>query len=173
MKRLVFSSLVVLLLNLPNYSLVRPTQGSEHQGAPVPVTQLGPKRSGPRWSYSDGSCLREPIRVVIRDGDAWNKMWREMFANPLCGSNEVPPPPPIDFTREMIIVAALGARPTSGYGIVIDQAYERGDRLEVVVRSILPGGGTFQVLTNPVDVVRLPKTQRPVIFREIQTERLK
>jgi hypothetical protein len=36
----------------------------------------------------------------------------------------IPAAPDIDFSREMIIVAAMGPRPTSGYAITIEEAYE-------------------------------------------------
>src|SRR4030095_17180821 len=80
-----------------------------------------------------------------------------------------PAAPDIDFSREMIIVAAMGPRPTSGYAITIEEAYERGDRLEVVVRSISPGScGAFQMGTQPVEIVRIAKSERPIVFREIK-----
>ena len=82
---------------------------------------------------------------------------------------KLPPPPEIDFAREVLIVAATGIRPTGGYGIIIDPAYDRGDRLEVTVRSISPGCGMqTQALTSPLDVVRLPKSEHPIVFREIK-----
>ena len=85
--------------------------------------------------------------------------------------NTMPAAPDIDFSREMIIVAAMG--PTLGDAITIEEAYEHGDRLEVVVRSISPGScGSFavqlQMGTQPVEIVRIVKTEHPVVFREIK-----
>jgi PrcB C-terminal len=77
----------------------------------------------------------------------------------------------VDFTREIVVVAAMGQRPSSGYCIFIDKVYERDDRLEVVVRSVENRKcGGWTVLTSPVDIVRLPKTDRVVFFREIEVE---
>lgn len=84
------------------------------------------------------------------------------------------PAPDIDFSREMIIVAAMGSRPTSGYAITVEEAYERSDKLEVAVRSISlgscgsPYGTGFQTVTQPVDIVRIVKTEHPIVFREIK-----
>ena len=47
--------------------------------------------------------------------------------------------------------------------------YERNYRLEVVVRSVENRKcGGFAVMTAPVDIVRLSKTDRTVIFRETE-----
>ena len=84
---------------------------------------------------------------------------------------ELPPLPEIDFSREMVVVAAMGRRPSTSYAIIIDSAYERNDyRLEVVVRSVENRKGcmAMAMMTAPIDIVRLPKTERSVIFREIE-----
>jgi hypothetical protein len=81
----------------------------------------------------------------------------------------IPAAPDIDFSREMIIVAAMGPRPTSGYAITVEEAYERSDRLEVAVRNISPGScGQFQMGTQPVEIVRIVKSEHPIVFREIK-----
>ncbi len=70
----------------------------------------------------------------------------------------------------MLIVVALGGRPTGGYGIIVDRAYERDDRLEVIIRIQTPGKTCINTAatTQPVDIVRLPKTERSVVFRETE-----
>ena len=167
MKRALLSSFILILISSCGYVIVRATPEVDPQGAPVPVTQLGPKRSGPRWSYGNSSML-DALRVVIRDREAWLDFWKRSYRpNP-----ELPPSPEIDFSREMIVVAALGQRPNSGYGIIIESAYERDNQLEINVRSIsLKGCGVWTVITSPIDIVRIPKTERPVVFREIEAVR--
>jgi len=86
----------------------------------------------------------------------------------------IPAAPGIDFSREMIIVAAMG--PTLRDAITIEEAYERSARLEVVVRSISPGScGSFAVQlemrTQPVEIVRIVKTEHPIVFREVKAVR--
>jgi PrcB C-terminal len=78
--------------------------------------------------------------------------------------------PEIDFSREMVVVAVMGQQPSSGYAIIIDGAYERDDQLEVVVKSVinLKCHGGFTMVTSPIDTVRRPKIERPVVFCEIQ-----
>ena len=108
--------------------------------------------------------------MVIRDREAWLDVWKRIHSpDPTHGPySTLPPLPEIDFSREMLIVVTLGARPTGGYGIIVDAVYEQHDQLEVVVRSISPGKSCFvtQSTTQPVDIVRLAKTERSVVFRE-------
>lgn len=175
MKRTLLSLVVLLLINLSGYSILRATQDAHYQGTPVPITPLAPKpcpTCAPRQSFTAFSGIGEKLRMVIRDRDAWREMWKRIHSpNHGYGSvTELPPLPEIDFSREMIVVAAMGGQPSSAYAIVVDGAYERDDRLEIVVRSVSPGKGcmALAVVTAPVDVVRMPKTERSVVFRETE-----
>ena len=140
-------------------------------GKPVAVSLMGPlipnytKVTVPRTSFLNGG-IAERKRLVIRDRDQFNEFWKELFRS----SSDKPLLPEVDFSREMIVVAAMGQRPSSAYAIIIDSACEVGNQLEVLVRSIDASkcGMQLGVLTAPVDVVRLPKTDLPVIFRETE-----
>jgi hypothetical protein len=181
MRRAVFFFIVVLFC-CHGHPIAQTAHQPDSGGIPVRVTQLRPERFGPFWS-TVSSCLSTPARIVIRDREVWDKQWKQMWAGPACGysfSREadgtiVPttvPAPDVDFSREMIIVAALGMRPTGGYAITVDTAYERGDKLEVIVRSISPGS-CFLFTTDPqfgipTDIVRIAKSERPIVFREIK-----
>ncbi|HZI86402.1 MAG TPA: protease complex subunit PrcB family protein [Pyrinomonadaceae bacterium] len=160
-------SLMLFLISIPGLQVRRATQEVAYQGKPVPVTQLGPKRAGARTSYS-GSNFKDPFRLVVRDRDAWHDVWKGIYQHHP-SNGPYPEPPEVDFSREMVIVAAMGQRPTSGYEIIIDGAYERDDRLEVVVKSVVNVKcfGVFPTVTSPLDIVRLPKIERPVVFHEI------
>jgi hypothetical protein len=136
-------------------------------GKPVAVSLLeyGPKRSGRRIPFLSGGISRRD-RLVIRDGEQFNQLWKEI-AGP---GPDKPPPPQVDFSREMLIVAAMGQQPSSGYEIIIESACEVDNQLEVVVRSAnyAKCGLQLGVVTAPVDIVRVPKTNLPVVFREAE-----
>ena len=70
----------------------------------------------------------------------------------------------------MVVVAAMGARPTSGYWIIIDGACEVDGQVEVFVSNVedVRCTGQLQVVTSPADAVRLPRTDLPIVFRETQ-----
>ena len=125
---------------------------------------FGLKMYGQRTSYLSGG-ISQRARLLIRNRDEFNELWYQIM-RPV--SNK-PPLPEIDFSREMIIVAAMGKQP-SRYGILIDSACEVDNQLEVLVHSIkLPTCGAEAGLPpEPVDIVRLPKTDLPVVFREIE-----
>jgi hypothetical protein len=159
---------LLLLIGFPGLHVLRATQEFDPQQKPVPLTPLGPKRSGPRTSFS-GSQIKDPFRVVVRSRDEWLAVWKTLYQI-IPSNGPYPDPPEIDFSREMLIVAAMGQRPTSGYAIIIDSAYEQSDRLEVVVTSVITikCGGVYTSVTSPIDIVRLPKLERPVVFRELE-----
>ena len=165
MKHTLLSLCALLVIANPGLTVCQVTQNDQRRE--VPVTPLAPTISGYRTSITAGSVM-DQLRLVVRDRDTWVQVWSRLNTHP-----KSLPLPEIDFTREMLVVAAMGSRPNSGYRIVIDKAYlyESYPRLEVVIRSIdntkCPGLGHFDVMTSPVDIVRLPRTDRPVVFRDL------
>jgi len=153
---------------------LRSSVSQSDPGKPMSFTPMGQIISGTRMPYMMGSGIWDQLRLVVRDPETWANLWKQIHSlgpgNP--PSPQAPPLPDIDFSREMVIVAAMGRRPSSNYSIIIDGAfaYERNYRLEVMVRSVenRKGCGAFTVMTAPIDIVRLPKTDRTVLFRETE-----
>ena len=56
------------------------------------------------------------------------------------------------------------------FDVVIDRAFELDGQLKVIVISRSPGRNcmTPAVMGSPVDVVRLPKIDDPVVFQEVK-----
>jgi hypothetical protein len=133
---------------------------AEGAGQPLAVERLQPESV----SFTFHSGMTDSARVVIRTETAWREAWQRLWAT----AQPKPPVPPVDFQRDLLVVAALGLRPTGGYGIVVDSAYRHADHVEVVIRKISPGSACIVTMatTQPVDVARLPATQQPVRFRE-------
>jgi len=129
-------------------------------GANVPVVRL---RSEP-YSFAFYSGLDKPDRIVIRDPVTWQVVWKDVWR----GFSEVTPLPAVDFSREMILVAALGAHSTGGYGIMIDGANEAANGgLNVTIRSISPLNCLVtEAFTQPIDIARLPIRTGRVEFTE-------
>jgi len=119
-------------------------------GANIPVVRL---RSEP-YPFAFYSGLDKPDRIVIRDPVTWQMVWKKVWF----GDSEVPPLPAVDFSSEMILVAALGARSTGGYGILIDRANEVANGgISVTIRSTSPLNCVVtEAFTQPVDIARLP-----------------
>ncbi len=144
------------------------TPESACRGKTVPVTLLerpyGIKLSGRRTSYLQGG-ISQRARLVIRDREKFNELWNQITQ----AVSDKPPLPKVDFSREMLIVAAMGPQ-SSHYEIIVDSACEVDNQLEVVVHSnkYLPCGLQVGVLPQTVDIVRLPRTDLPVVFKEIE-----
>ena len=128
---------------------------SPGMAVPMPITRLP----------LDGAAFsgyEQPITLVVRDRETWQSTWSQVYR----ARNEVPPLPPIDFSTEMIVVAALGAKPTSGYAVELTSAYVSNGTVTVEAASVSPGPlcVTLQVITNPVDIARLPRRDGAVQF---------
>jgi hypothetical protein len=117
--------------------------------------------------FSSTSGLDDPLRVMIRDRKAWREMWERIHRR---GPSPEPELPEINFSKEMLVVVALGSRPTGGYAIFIEGVYERDGRLEVKVSSQSAGKNCMvtQSVTQPIDIVRIPKADIPMAFLENQ-----
>ncbi len=109
------------------------------------------------------SNIRETRRMVIRDEATWSALWAEMV-----GSASGTAPPRIDFAREDVLIAAMGERHVAGYEIAIAGVSEAGGSLRADVVSKVPGGAcsAADVITTPLDAVRVPRSSRPVQFTE-------
>ncbi|MEO7522348.1 MAG: protease complex subunit PrcB family protein [Gemmatimonas sp.] len=130
-------------------------------GTSIPLTRL---RAEP-YAFSLNSGVDEPERLVVRDSAAWSRLWTRVHAR----QTPIPPLPRVDFTRDMVVFAALGTKPSGGFSVLLDSAFEASDGgIDVVVRSIKPGPkcGVTAALTEPVDIARLARRESPVNFVE-------
>jgi hypothetical protein len=112
---------------------------------------------GERSGYADAT------RLVVRDSVAWRGVWQTLHTGV-----EPPPLPSVDFRHEVVVLAALGARLRSGHAIAIDTVRRSGEEIEAVVRTTVPAAGCAGApsVVQPVDVVRVPRSERAVAFTE-------
>ena len=112
----------------------------------------------------NNSGFDESERRVIRDAIAWAGVWAQIYEN---GSSK-PPLPGIDFSKEQVVVAALGTRPSSGHSIRITGASGSGNAIKVKLESESPGSGcvVLTVITHPVTVAKMGRTVGSVVFEE-------
>lgn len=106
----------------------------------------------------------EALRVVVHDRDAWRAIWERATANAYGG----PPPPEVDFDRDMLVVVGFGTASTGGYSVAVDSVYRVGDGIKVVVVEgrASPACLVTQAFNSPADAVLLPRSEAPVRFRE-------
>lgn len=110
------------------------------------------------------SGLDEQRRQVVRTPGAWADVWERLHE----GRSPVPERPAVDFESGMVMVAAMGSRPTGGYGIEVESVHRDGESLYVVVRETSPGDGCVvtQAFTAPATAVRVPRVDGNVEFVE-------
>jgi hypothetical protein len=142
-----------------------PSCGAQLSGpGPVdPPASLARLRPEP-YAFTLYSGLTDRERLVIRDEAAWAAVWQRIHQ----GTAAPPPLPSADFTREMLVVVALGQRSSGGHSILLESAEVAGDAMVVRVRTIAPGTGcgTTMALTQPVDIGRVRRREGTVRFDE-------
>ncbi|HEY6829538.1 MAG TPA: protease complex subunit PrcB family protein [Gemmatimonadaceae bacterium] len=128
----------------------------------VPLTRL---REGSS-AFTSYSGLADSALLVVRDSSAWQELWQRVN-RPFIPA---PPVPTIDFQQEMIVVAALGRRPTAGHDVVIEGAEQDSAGIQILVRRSEPAPGcpVAAAVTQPVDLARMRADRRAVRFRERQ-----
>ena len=106
----------------------------------LPIRRIG------QWSTSG---IATPERLVIRDDSSYARFWTGL------GAGERPS---VDFSRDVVIVAAAGQQQTGGHGIEVSRVVRAGQGLAVEVVETAPGPGcpATQALTQPVDVIVVP-----------------
>jgi hypothetical protein len=125
--------------------------------APAPASTADPNAAGyapyggqliqiRRIGQYSTSGITTPARLVIRDDSSYASFWTSLGA----GAR-----PAVDFSRDIVIVAAAGQRATGGNAIAVERVSRTGDGLAVEVVETNPGPGcmTTQALTQPVDVI--------------------
>jgi hypothetical protein len=134
---------------------------TEPPGASLPIVRL---RSEP-YSFTFSSGFDKPARLVVRDALTWQAVWNQIYLL----ESPVPPLPVVDFSRDMIVVVALGSRSTGGYSILIGGASEAANNgVAVIVDSSSPGShcAVTEAFTQPVDIARVPLHDGAVSFVE-------
>lgn len=121
-----------------------------------------------RISQPGFSGFDTPQRLVIRTVSAWRDAWETIWRR----VPQAPELPSVDFERDMVIIAAAGTKPTTGYFVAIEAATANRREVTVRVRSISPGAncGNATVLTQPLEAVRIERRDH-VSFDEVSEVR--
>jgi hypothetical protein len=142
---------------------------SSGPSAPVTFADRGISDSE-RLYFHSLSAIRDASRVVVRDAAQFKLLW-ELATGQEPGA---PPPPPIDFSSDMVLVAAAGLV-REGDRIRVDSVRHVAEdldgepdavgQLHVIVRE-LQGCANPESIGSPVEFVRLPRFDGPVLFLE-------
>ena len=119
-------------------------------------------------SYLTFSGHDQPQTVVVRDRDTWVRVWNQIYAR----ITALPPPiVEVDFSKEMVVLAALGTQPSSGFEVLFTSASEADGVVTVEVEARSPGPRcvTLTVITSPLDLARVPTRSGTVLFHTTPT----
>ncbi|NHZ89432.1 hypothetical protein F2P45_10455 [Massilia sp. CCM 8733] len=130
---------------------------------PVTFTQVAPQAVAFRTlEQDDAQTYGNRQRLVIKDAQAWAALWKQHI--------QAAALPEIDFSKQMVVAAFAGGKPSGGYGLEIGGVDSVGGKLRVTVIESAPGrysrGITTASLTNPVRFVVLARSDEPVEFVE-------
>ena len=114
--------------------------------------------------FQGNSGLTEPARLLIRSDAEWRDAWSRLVGH----VSPAPDAPPVDFTKEMVIVAAMGTQKTDGHMIRVARVGRLSGVTYVEIVSESPGSPCKKIerTTAPADVVVVPKIDEPVTFVE-------
>jgi len=133
------------------------------------VVELGPRVSA--WVPDSAAVLGHgyysgftaATHAVVSDAGTWAATWDQFL-----GSLEPKPPvPSVDFGADRVLVVAMGLRFSGGFDIGIDSVvgYQGGTTVYLTARSPGPGCFTTAALTQPAQLVRVPRPVEPVTFQ--------
>jgi PrcB C-terminal len=107
-----------------------------------------------------GFCCRG-LRVATSPSE-WTAVWDTVVNK----RSPAPPPIPVDFATEMVVMALHGAAPTGAYSMSIRHVTRSRDTTFVLVEATRPGRDcvTTQVFTSPMDVRVVPQAPPPTVL---------
>ena len=123
------------------------------QGARLVPTSAVVEGSGSALGYYSG--IQSAEYGVVRDSAAWAALWGRIVVP----GSPPQPLPAVNFSRDMVVYAALGRRSTGGHSAAIAPIYEAEGAYHAVVTELRPGSGcaASPALTAPVALVRAPQ----------------
>jgi PrcB C-terminal len=161
-----------LLLSLPLILLVTACDdggsGEPSNFEPPPLRQAYPchtfNEAGTLTCSYSGLTMRE--RRIIRASIAWDAAWADAWGRQL----SPPALPAVDFSLEMVVLAAMGEQASGGYAIEVQGVTQRQAVLDVTVVERNPGPNCLATLalTQPFTARRVPRFDGNVYFVEQQ-----
>jgi hypothetical protein len=126
--------------------------------AAAQVTPPGGAAALARIAKGDMSGVQTMRQVTVRTTAEWQKLWKEHSPDEKM--------PAVDFNSHMVVGIFLGSKPSAGYQVEILSVRPEGNELVVEYAQKQPGRGMMsaQMLTEPYDLVAVPKHAGPVRF---------
>lgn len=114
-----------------------------------------------KGDFYNGENSNPKANLVIQDQTIWNNVLSKM--NLLMPANTIFPDTNINFTKYQVIAVFDQIRNYGGYSIDITKITETRNRIIIKVEQLKPGG-IATVITQPYHIVKMPKSNKKVIF---------
>lgn len=115
------------------------------------------------------SAIHTRRNVVIRDAVSWARLWAEHTAE----RTPAPPLPAVDFSQQMLVgIFAGDLRGCHEYEIRRVNVVRGRIVVEYEDRDITPTTICLFAITNPMQVVAIPKLDAEVVFNQIEPARI-
>jgi len=105
------------------------------------------------------SGITEPADLLITSSDQWARIWTAIYSNRTPG----PARPEIDFSRDALVMSALGSTPGINNLIEGVRLFERGVVVRVVRERYSERCLVITAMGQPVHVVRIARPEGRVI----------
>ncbi len=100
--------------------------------------------------------------IVISDSASWNNLKNQMDSVNNVSSTFTETD--IDFSNFLILASFDQVRTTGGYSIDIKYVMENSCCVTAKVENVIPTGGVTAVITQPFHIVKIPKTNKQILF---------
>ncbi len=110
----------------------------------------------------DQSGYNEETYLVVKTEAEWTKVWAKHTVPHM----PTTPYPEINFSKDMVICAFMGKRPTTGYSISVRRIWAEEERIHVEIAKSGPPENLMvsEVITYPYIFASLERTDSEMIF---------
>ncbi len=125
---------------------------------------ISPQLIGIGNLYGNGKENITKQNLVISNSKAWTELMNNM--NSVNNETDNFTETEIDFSHFMLLVAFDEIKMSGGYTIEIANVVENLNDLTITIRRLSPKGGVYTVITQPYNIVKVPKTDKRIILNE-------
>ena len=128
----------------------------------IPLT-ISPTLIGHGNLYGNGQEKITKQNLIITS----NKAWTELMTKINSANSETDSfiETEIDFSNFILLAVFDEIKMNGGYTIDITGVVENKNDLTVTIRNLSPNGAVYTVITQPYDIVKIPKTEKRIVFR--------
>jgi hypothetical protein len=118
--------------------------------------------------FNSGYVKKE--QIIVENKADFQKMWDRLYVN----FSEKPPLPEVNFETQTVIGVFFGEYPNGGGSIGVKTIIYNDDETIVNVEEVTPGPNcvTTDMITQPYQIVRIPKADIPIKFVNLYTVRI-